>query len=370
MAPMNRVGDTVVVSDGTEKDIHPFQNPVVLALLLTVIIGLFSSCKNTTGSPLTAPDATQSQAALNAAGQLPYIHSMLVVENGKIVAERYYNGYRQDSPQDVRSVSKSFLSAMVGIAVSDSLLNLDQTVVSYFPEYQNSVVDSRMKNVTIRHLLTMKGGFDIDENIFNTVFTSTNWIRTTLGLMLVSDPGSAFHYSTPGVHLVAGILTKAASESLLGFADTLLLNPMGISVVAWTVDPQGNYTGGNYMSFTPRALVQLGLLYLHGGVLNGKQIVPADWVTHSLTNTMGGVGGSWGDLTNEGYGYLWWLGTLKGFDVFFALGFGGQYVLCVPSLDMIVVTTAEYNMDYPTADDHERAILHVINDYVIPPVAH
>jgi CubicO group peptidase (beta-lactamase class C family) len=190
-----------------------------------------------------------------------------------------------------------------------------------------------------------------------------------LSLMLVSDPGSAFHYSTPAVHLLGGILNKVTEQNLLQFADTTLFNPVGITIASWPTDPQGNYAGGNFMSFTPRALVQFGILYLNGGVLNGKQIVPAAWVQSSLTNTTGSSSGSWGDLNNYGYGYLWWLGTVKGFDVFFALGFGGQYVLCIPALEMVVVTTAEYNLDYATADDHERAILHVIHDCVIPPVS-
>jgi CubicO group peptidase (beta-lactamase class C family) len=338
--------------------------------VLVYFSSFFTSCKNSVNSPQTPPDAMQFQTALIEAGQLPYVHSMLVAENGVIVAERYYGGYTQSTPQDVRSVSKSFLSALTGIAVSDSLLNLDQKLVSYFPEYQSSIVDSRVNNVTIRHLLTMRGGFDVDENIYTTVFTSKNWTHTALSLMLVSDPGVVFHYSTPAVHLLGGVLNKQTEQSLLQFAEKALFSPAGITIANWPTDPQGNYAGGNFMSFTPRSLVQLGLLYLNGGVLNGKQIVPADWVKASLTNTLGGSSTPWGDLSSEGYGYLWWLGTVKGFDVFFALGFGGQYVLCIPALEMVVVTTAEYNLDYATADDHERAILHVINDYIIPPVNH
>ena len=336
--------------------------------LLALLAGIFSSCRNTPTSPGNPPSATELQSALNAAGQLPYVHSMLVAENGTIVAERYYGGYAQTTPQDVKSVSKSFLSALVGIAIHDSLLNLDRKAADYFPEYQSSIVDSRVNTITIRDLLTMRSGFDIDENIYTTVFSSSNWIRTTLSLMLVSDPGSAFHYSTPAANLLGGVMNKVTEQSLLQFADTTLFDPLGITIANWPTDPQGNYAGGNFMAFTPRALVQFGLLYLNGGAMDGKRIVPADWVQSSLTNTLSNSSASWGDLTDYGYGYLWWLGTLKGYDVFFALGFGGQYIMCVPALGMVVVTTADYNFDYATADDHERAILHVIHDYIIPPV--
>ncbi len=337
------------------------------ALSLFFLLCVVSSCKETTTSPSTPPGVDQLQSALNAMTQLPYVHSFLVAENGALVSEHYFGGYSRTSPHDVRSVSKSFLSAIVGLALRDSLIGLDQRVLNAFPEYQRSVVDSRVENIVVRDLLTMKGGFDIDQNIYTTVFASSDWIRTTLSLMLVSDPGTTFHYSTPAVHVLAGVLNRALENSLTAFADTSLFEPLGITVARWPTDPQGNPAGGNLMQFTPRAMVRFGLLYLNNGQLDGEQIVPADWVRSSLTNTQRGPSGTWGDLTNEGYGYLWWLGRLKNEDVFLAIGFGGQYILCVPQLHMVVVTTAEYNLNYTTADEHERAILHVINEYLIPP---
>ncbi len=336
-------------------------------LFLFFLLCIVPSCKETPTSPLVQPGASQLQSAVNAVTLLPYVHSFVVAVNGVIVSEHYFGGYSQTSAHDVRSVSKSVLSAIVGLALRDSLISLSQPVLTSFPEYQSSVVDSRVRNITVRHLLTMKGGFDVDQNIYTTVFSSSNWIRTTLSMMLVSNPGTGFHYSTPAVHLLAGVLNKTLENSLTVFADTALFQPLGISVAGWPTDPQGNPSGGNMMQFTPRAMIQFGLLYLNDGRLNGKQIVPAEWVRSSLTNTLAGPAGTWGDLTNEGYGSLWWLGTLKGYDVFSAIGFGGQYILCVPGLQMVVVTTAEYHLDYATADEHERAIMHVIYEYLIPP---
>ena len=313
-------------------------------------------------------DQEKLNAALTEAGNKSFINSVLVIRHGKIAAERYYNGFDQNKPQNVRSVSKSFLSAMIGIAVSDSLLSIDQKVMDFYPEYKNYVQDPRINNITIKELLNMKGGFDTDENIYNYVTNSSNWIRTTLSLQLLSDPGTEFHYSTPAVHLLSGILTKASGMSTREFAEEYLLEPMGISVGEWQQDPQGIYFGGNNMFFTTRNMAVLGLMYMNGGKLDGKQIVPSDWVAKSISPLWSLPGSSWGELTNYGYGYFWWTGTLKNYKVFFALGHGGQYVMCFPSLDMIVTATSDSYIDFAPADEQERSVLSIIADYILPAV--
>jgi CubicO group peptidase (beta-lactamase class C family) len=133
----------------------------------------------------------------------------------------------------------------------------------------------------------------------------------------------------------------------------------------WLRDPQGIYFGGSDMIFTARNMAALGLLYMNGGALNGKQIVPEEWVNKSLIYS-GSSGGSWGSLSGAGYGYLWWLGQLAGHKVFFALGYGGQYIICVPDLDLIVAATSDPNALPNDADPHERAVMKLISDYIIP----
>jgi CubicO group peptidase (beta-lactamase class C family) len=119
------------------------------------------------------------------------------------------------------------------------------------------------------------------------------------------------------------------------------------------------------MFFTTRNMAVLGLLYLNNGKLNGQQIVPEEWVNKSLIYS-GGSGIVWGSLSKGGYGYLWWLGQLAGKKVFFALGHGGQYIVCVPDLNMIIAATSDPNLDWNISDEHERAVLQIISDYIIP----
>ena len=140
---------------------------------------------------------------------------------------------------------------------------------------------------------------------------------------------------------------------------------MGTVINNWAQDPQGICFGGNDMFFTTRNMAVLGLLYLNHGKLNDKQIVPEDWVKKSLAYSSSSSG-EWGSFSNIGYGFLWWIGTLSNKNVFLAIGHGGQYVVCIPDLNMIVATTSDPYLDWDTSDIHERAVLQIIADHIIP----
>lgn len=347
-------------------------------LLLFAVIVITSCSDEPTGPqdvsynwPISTPEeqgmnSEMLSQAINQGGNLGFVDCILVIRNGHIVAENYYNGYDKDTPHDVRSVSKSFLSAMTGIALQEGYLErLDLKMLDFFPEYIYQSIDPRKFDITIRHLLMMRMGIDGDENIYNQVYNSSNWVKTTIELPLLYNPGSRFLYNTFQTHLLSAIITKASGMSTMEFARRFLLSEMKIECNEWQQDPQGYYFGGNSMDFTPRDMARLGYLYMHNGNMDGKQIVPAEWVEESLTNYTGFVGQSWGDLDNINYGYLWWLGEVKGHSVFLALGHGGQFVLNIPDLNMIVVVTAEWQLDWDTADQHERAILSIIANYIV-----
>lgn len=310
---------------------------------------------------------TLLNTALNQASEKEFINSVVVIRNGKIAVERYFNGRNANSHQTVRSVSKSFLSALVGIAVDKGILLLDQKMIDSFPEYKSYVTDSRVNNITLRHLITMRSGIKGDEEAYFAFTSSSNWIKKIIEIPLDFDPGSKAQYSTAGTHLVSGILTKASGMSAMDFAQKYLFQPAGIVIKDWVRDPQGIYFGGNDMFFTTRNMSVLGLLYLNNGFLNGQQIVPEEWVSKSLIYS-GGSSGVWGSLSNGGYGYLWWLGKTAGKNVFFALGHGGQYILCIPDLNMIIAINSDPNLDWDISDEHERAVLQIIADYIIPSV--
>jgi len=301
------------------------------------------------------------------AEELGYVDGILVIRNGKIVSEKYYNGYNASKAHNIKSVTKGFLSCMAGIALRDSVLqSLDEKVLDYFPEYIYPNIDQRKYDITIRHLLTMRMGIDTEENNLLQVMATADWIKTTIELPLLSAPGERFRYNTLETHLFSAILTKASGKTSLKFAKTFLTNPMGIEIHDWYTDPQGYYRGGWDMLMTPRDMAVLGYLYLNHGMLNGVQILPVEWIEASLTKTWAQDSPQWGVLTDYNYGYLWWLGKINGYDMFWALGYGGQMVISFPDLNLIVVTTAGYDIGWDV--DQERPILEIVSKYILPAV--
>jgi CubicO group peptidase (beta-lactamase class C family) len=298
-----------------------------------------------------------------------FVDCILIIRNGYLVGEKYYNGFTKKTSHNVMSVSKSFLSAMTGIALREGVLNnLNEKVLDFFPEYIYPNIDPRKYNITVRNLLMMRMGIDHDQNLYDYIHSSSNWIKTTIELPLIYDPGTRFCYNTFQTHLLSAIITKVSGMSTLEFTKPYLLDKLNINCTEWWQDPQGYYFGGNSMHFTPRDMARLGYLYMNDGMLDGKQIVPAEWVEESLTNFTNFTNSSWGDLDNVNYGYLWWLGEIKGHEVFLAIGHGGQFVINFPDLNLIIVTTAEWQLGWDTADQHERSILSIVADYIVPAV--
>ncbi|NNG26341.1 MAG: serine hydrolase, partial [Ignavibacteriaceae bacterium] len=280
-----------------------------------------------------------------------FVDCILVIRNGHIVAEEYYNGFSKDIPHNVKSVSKSFLSAMTGIALRDGHLdNLNLKMLEFFPEYVYPSIDPRKHDITIRDLLMMRMGIEHERQNYSQIYNTSNWIKTTIEFPLLYDPGSTFSYNTFQTHLLSAIITKASGMSTKDFAEENLLEKMNVELGNWQIGPQGYYFGGNNMSFTPRNMAKLGHLYMNLGMMNGEQIVPIMWVLESLTNYTNFSGtNNWGDLHNVNYGYLWWLGEINNHEVFLAIGYGGQFVINFPDLGLIVVTTAENHLGWDLA---------------------
>ncbi len=315
-------------------------------------------------------DSLLLENAFCIAGENPSIYSMVVIRNGYLVGERYYQGYDKNSTFNIRSVSKSYLSAMTGVALQEKILDsLDQKMLSFYPEYVHAGLDARKQDITLEHLLQMKGGIDNDHNLYTTIYESNNWLKTTIELPLINNPGESFSYNTFLTHLLSGILTKASGTSTLTFARKYLTDPMGVSIDQWEKGPQKIYFGGNSMYFTTRDMAVLGFIYLNNGQLDGKQIVSAEWVEMSLKNHRIPRISRWGNLKNIGYGYLWWLGEIGESEVFLAIGHGGQFIICFPELNLIVATNSDADLwGWDKADENERAVLDIVANYVLPAV--
>jgi CubicO group peptidase (beta-lactamase class C family) len=305
------------------------------------------------------------------AGSAGFVDALLVIRNGFIVAEQYYNGYDEFRPHNVMSVSKSFLSAIAGIALYRGYIDsLEKRVMDYFPEYIYPGMDPRKYDITIRHLLTMRmgtrGEAEDDYGVYMRTYNSNNWIKETIESPLMYDPGERMSYNTFQTHLLSAIITKATQRSTRDFATAVLLDPMNIHVASWERDPQGYYFGGNSMHFTPREMAVLGFVYLNNGRLNDLQIVPADWVDLSLMpSTNFTHPNEWGAYRNYNYAFLWWLGQINECDLFMGYGYGGQFVIVFPDLNLIVVSTADHRVDPDTSTIQEWAIFDIIASYVL-----
>ena len=189
--------------------------------------------------------------------------------------------------QDIKSVSKSFLSVLTGIAIEEKRIrNIDQTLQSFLPEYFSSEMDPRKKSITLHHLLTMTTGLNIRENSkdMEKIFEQKqDWIKNVLSHSMSEEPGSRFNYMTPSSHIMSVILTKSVGMTLLEYANQRLFEPLGIKRMLWSKSPTGYYFGGAEMFFRPLDMAKLGMLILQDGKWDDKRIVPSGWIHDSYS---------------------------------------------------------------------------------------
>jgi CubicO group peptidase (beta-lactamase class C family) len=324
--------------------------------------------------PLSTPaeqglDPKSVANAYREASKISTIYSLLVVKNGTLVAEQYFHGKRIDRTSNVASVTKSYLSALYGIALSQGYLkNLDQKMMDYFPEYAVPGLDQAKYDITIRQLLQMKAGypFDSTSEYYSQLGRSGNYMRFVVEQHpLINPPDSAWNYSSASAHILAGILTKAVGMPLDKFAAQYLYDPLNIRIRNWGKDPQGYNMGGAEMSYIPRDMAKFGELYLNHGVYDGKQLIPAEWIEASTRPYSATTYGDLGDFKNIQYGYLWWCAEVGKSKVNFAWGHGGNFIVIVPELDMLVVSTADPTGGFgDQAWKNEKAVMDLISRLV------
>jgi CubicO group peptidase (beta-lactamase class C family) len=318
---------------------------------------------------LTAPPAEQGmdeqqllQTDRHISAHLPNVSSLLVIRHGYLVFERYYDGRGPAEVRDTQSVAKSVISALVGIALAKGYLNsLEQTVLSFFPDYASAVRDERMGAVTLRHLLTMSAGFanEVDEpGVAERWYNSDNPTRFTLAQPLQSAPGHAMQYSNMDAHLLSSVLTRATGMTALDFAKRFLFTPLGIQRVAWPADAAGNSLGSSGLWLAPRDMAKFGYLYLNHGHWQHATLLSPAWVSAA---TQPYYPGDPRIESIEGYGYLWWIAREHDVALCYAAGYGGQYIGVVQDLDLVVVMTGDTS---DISQDHRP----IISDFVLPAV--
>jgi CubicO group peptidase (beta-lactamase class C family) len=317
-------------------------------------------------------------------------HGVVVARHGRLIYEHYFDGQDQrigrslgdvsfdaETKHDIRSISKSVTSLLVGIALDWGLLtDLDARVFSFFPEYADLRTPEKDR-ITLRHLLTMSSGFAWDEtslpytNPSNTYWQMSIAPRSdhfVLAQPLAAPPGEVFNYNTGTTHLLGVILRKISDKAIDAFAKETLLDPLGIEDWDWDYDGGFNAAAGSGLRLRPRDLAKIGQLVLAHGKWHGRQIVSSSWIEESTTPHLlfDRSDGATAHGGATAYGYLWWLGRSPPEhperDLIAGAGVGGQRVVILPRLDAVVVTTAGLYGHQASG----LTVLTTLNEFVYP----
>jgi CubicO group peptidase (beta-lactamase class C family) len=303
------------------------------------------------------------------------ISAFLVVRSGYLVFERYFGGCGPGDKHLVASVTKSFISALIGIAIDQGFIEgVHQSVLDLFPEYPPGAHDHLKRQITIRHLLTMTAGFQwrtgtrAHELYIDRLRRSRNWVAFILNMPVRERSFGTFQYNSGTSHLLSAIITRSTGRCAQKFAAEHLFAPIGMdpptanmehtysqadvfrnTAVGWPKDPQGNSIGGWGLVLKPRDMARFGYLYLNRGQWDGEKIIPKQWVEDSISPH------------TPGYGYQWWLQDVNGVFVYSAVGQGGQHIFCIPQKDLVVVVASK-----PGSRWRDRWLL--LEEFVIPAV--
>ena len=291
--------------------------------------------------------------------ELPQVRSVLIVRHGYLVYEKYFQYFNRDYKQGVASITKSISSALVGIALKEGYLkNLDQKLVDFSSDAITPDIDPRVQKITLKHLLTMSSGFDKGDIRWKT-------IQEKIRQKPIHEPGEIFDYDNDAVDLLAPILIKTTNMSLLDFAKKYLFGPLGISDVIWEFSALTAFGKEPYhhtmwgISLTPRDMAKFGYLYLNNGFWDGKQIVPSEFVRESTQKQIQTKELSGSEYLD--YGYLWWVGKIERYPFYAAAGSGGQSILILSDLDMVIVITSR--REEPVGEN-----ISIIDKFIVPSI--
>ena len=305
------------------------------------------------------------------AAQLDKFYSLLVIKDGTLIAEEYFNEGSADRKTLLQSVSKSYISALVSIAIEQGCISgIDAKLVDFFPEIAGKITDPRKNQITIEDLLQMRAGYP-DEETDQGYMDALYWgVYTPLieDFPLVCDPGTCFNYSNLTYSWLAILMSRSCEVDLRSFAQENLFGPLDTEVGDWLQDRDGNRIGSGGIHATARDIARFGQLYLDDGVYEGTQILSSQWVEKSLRSYSEktknyGMSLVFKDL---GYGYGWWTASVGDRDFSFAWGHGGQLIVLLEDLDMVIVTTADPFFAEHSGDSwsHEKAVMNMVGRFI------
>ncbi len=268
---------------------------------------------------------------------LDAVQGFILLRHGNVAAEGWWAPYGPDFPHSMFSLSKSFTSTGIGLAVAEGLLTVDDPVLRFFPDDAPADPDEHLKAMRVRHLLSMNTGHH--EDTTNAVFRGgdDNWPRTFLSLPIAHEPGSWFVYNTAATYMLSAIITKLTGKPLVEYLQPRLFAPLGIENPTWETDPRGINIGGSGLHIRTEDIARFGQLYLQKGFWEGERILPEAWVDEATSihsdNSNTQTNPDW----TVGYGYQFWRSR---HDAYRGDGAFGQFCLVMPEQDAVLAITS------------------------------
>lgn len=264
--------------------------------------------------------------------EIDALHSFMLVRHGHVVAEGWWDPYGADTPHTLYSLSKSFTSTAVGIAIAEGRMSVDDLVLDAFPEHAPAEPGQQLKTMRVRDLLRMATGHHTE----TALRPETNWIKAFLAHEVAHKPGTFFLYNTPATFMLSAMVQKATGQTVLDYLRPRLFEPLGIENPTWGTSPEGITLGGYGLSIRTEDIARFGQLYLQKGQWNGRQLVPSAWVAEATARQVSNGSNPRSDW-DQGYGYQFWRCRHNGYR---GDGAFGQYCIVLPDLDAVVAITS------------------------------
>ena len=281
------------------------------------------------------------------------LHSLMIIRHGALVAQGWWDPYGPERVHLVYSLSKSFTSTAAGLAVAERLLDLDATVLSYFPELDEHIDDPRSRSMLVRHIAAMASGHLADTVEALRTGDPVNPVRSFLEVPPDREPGSVFTYNQGCTYSLAAIIQRQSGQTLIEYLRPRLFEPLGIGPAGWIQHPPGRDIGFSGLHVTTDAIARLGLLYLNDGVVDGRRLLPAAWVAEATRLQVRNPDEPNPDW-RQGYGFQFWLAR-HGYR---GDGAYGQFCIVLPEQDTVVAMTA--------GTDRMQQVLDGVWEHVLP----
>jgi CubicO group peptidase (beta-lactamase class C family) len=325
----------------------------------TVLAGLAGIAAAGAGaSSLAAATPDLSRARARARGMSQLWSLVVAVDGQEVLAERR-TGPALDAAVNVKSVSKTLVATLAGVAVErGDLPGLDAPMMEYLGRRAPSGIDPRVEGITVRHLITMTSGLEGTSGArYGSWVQSRDWVGYVLSRPMLAEPGRRRGYSTGDYHLLGAVLAEATGASLLEQARERIGRPLGIDLPAWTRDPQGLYMGGNNMAMSPRGMIAFGEAMRRGG----RPVVSRAWIEEAWEPS------TRSPFSGHDYGLGWFLARFRGERVAYARGYGGQMIYVLPDLGTTVAVTSDPTLP-ARSGGHAGDLNALVADEIVPAV--